>query len=77
LGRLSIQRPARRDRPSKNDPKAWGQGWGAYGKRYGASFADNSIGTYMTTAVFPSLLKEDPRYYQMGKGTSVTAPCMP
>jgi len=54
---------------AKNDPKAWGQGWGAYGKRYGASFADNSIGTYMTTAVFPSLLKEDPRYYQMGKGT--------
>ena len=54
---------------AKNDPKAWGQGWGAYAKRYGASFADNSIGTYMTTAIFPSLLHEDPRYYQMGKGT--------
>lgn len=53
---------------AKNDPKEWGQGWGAYGKRYGASFADNSIGTYMTVAVFPSLLHEDPRYYQMAKG---------
>lgn len=53
---------------AKNDPKEWGQGWGAYGKRYGANFADNSIGTYMTTAVFPSLLHEDPRYYQLGKG---------
>src|SRR5215467_8558922 len=53
---------------AKNDPKQWGQGWGAYGKRFGASFADNSIGTYMTVAVFPSLLHEDPRYYQMGKG---------
>lgn len=53
---------------ARNDPKEWGQGWGAYGKRYGASFADNSIGTYMTTAVFPSLLHEDPRYYQLGKG---------
>jgi len=53
---------------AKNDPKEWGQGWGAYGKRFGASFADNSIGTYMTTAIFPSLLHEDPRYYQMGKG---------
>jgi hypothetical protein len=53
---------------AKNDPKEWGQGWGAYGKRYGASFADNSIGTYMTTAVFPSLLHEDPRYYQLGRG---------
>ena len=53
---------------ARNDPPAWGQGWGAYGKRYGASFADNSIGTFMTTAVFPSLLHEDPRYFQMGKG---------
>jgi hypothetical protein len=54
---------------AKNDPKAWGQGWGAYGKRYSASFADNSIGTYMTTAIFPSLLREDPRYYQLQKGS--------
>jgi hypothetical protein len=54
---------------AKNDPKEWGQGWGAYGKRYGASFADNSIGTYMTVAVFPSLLHEDPRYYQLGRGS--------
>ena len=53
---------------ANNSPKSWGQGWGAYGKRFGASFADNSIGTYMTVAVFPSLLHEDPRYYQMGKG---------
>ena len=54
---------------AKNDPKEWGQGWGAYGKRFGASFADNGIGTYMTTAIFPSMLHEDPRYYQLGKGS--------
>jgi hypothetical protein len=54
---------------AKNDPHSWGQGWGAYGQRYGESFADNSIGTYMTTAIFPSLLHEDPRYYQMGRGS--------
>ena len=53
---------------AKNDPESWGQGWDAYAKRYGESFADNSIGTMMTTAIFPSLLHEDPRYYQMGKG---------
>jgi hypothetical protein len=51
-----------------DDPKSWGQGWGAYGKRFGLSFGDNGIGTYMTTAIFPSILKEDPRYYQMGHG---------
>lgn len=56
---------------ARNDPKEWGQGWGAYGKRFGANFADNSIGTYMTTAIFPSLLHEDPRYYQLGKGRFV------
>jgi hypothetical protein len=54
---------------AKNDPESWGQGWGAYGKRYGASFADNSVGTYMTVAAFPSLFHEDSRYYQMGKGS--------
>ena len=53
---------------ANNDPKSWGQGWGAYGKRFATSFGDNGIGTYMTTAVFPSILKEDPRYYQMGHG---------
>jgi hypothetical protein len=54
---------------ANNSPKSWGQGWGAYGKRYGASFADNAIGTYMTTAIFPSMLHEDPRYYQLGHGS--------
>jgi len=54
---------------AKNSPASWGQGWGAYGKRYGATFADNSIGTYMTTAIFPSMLHEDPRYYQLGQGS--------
>jgi hypothetical protein len=53
---------------AKKEPKEWGQGWNGYSKRYGASFADNSIGTYMTTAIFPSVLHEDPRYYQMGRG---------
>jgi hypothetical protein len=54
---------------ANNSPKSWGQGWGAYGQRYGASFADNGIGTYMTTAIFPSALHEDPRYYWLGHGT--------
>jgi len=55
---------------ANNSPKAWGQGWGAYGKRFGATFADNSIGTYMTTAIFPSMLKEDPRYYRKAEGST-------
>jgi hypothetical protein len=54
---------------ANNSPKSWGQGWGAYGKRVGENFADNSIGTYMTVAILPSILHEDPRYYQMAKGS--------
>ena len=51
-----------------NAPPSWGQGWGAYAKRFASSFADNTISSYMTTAVYPSLLKEDPRYYRMAQG---------
>src|SRR5437764_1966788 len=52
---------------ARNDPKAWGQGWDAYGKRYGESFADNSIGTYMTSVYFLRLYHEFPRYCLMCK----------
>jgi hypothetical protein len=31
-------------------------------------FADGAIENFMAQAVFPSLLHEDPRYYQLGKG---------
>jgi hypothetical protein len=54
---------------AKNDPASWGQGWGAYAKRYGANFADNGIGTFNTVAIYPSLLHEDPRYFQLGQGS--------
>jgi len=51
----------------RND-KSYGQGWGAYGKRSASAFGDTAIENYMVGAVFPSMLGEDPRYYQMGKG---------
>ena len=47
---------------------AFGQGFGAYGKRYGTAFADQVDGNIMVGAVFPSLMKTDPRYFQLGKG---------
>lgn len=52
-----------------NDPESWGQGWAAFGKRYGAAVADQTLGPLMTTGVFPSLLHQDPRYFQLGTGT--------
>jgi hypothetical protein len=50
-----------------SDP-GFGQGASGFGKRYGASFADATIGSFMTGAIFPSVLKQDPRYYQLVRG---------
>ncbi len=46
----------------------WGQGVQGYAKRYGAAYSDAFIGNFFGNAVLPSLLHEDPRYFQMGKG---------
>jgi hypothetical protein len=48
---------------------ALGQGGATpYARRYGTAFADNAIGNFMTSAIFPALLDQDPRYYQRGAG---------
>ena len=47
----------------------YGQGTQGYAKRYGASFADSAIGTFIGAAVLPSVLKQDPRYFYRGTGT--------
>jgi hypothetical protein len=46
----------------------YGQGAQGYAKRYGTSYADNAIENFMASAVFPTILHQDPRYYQMGHG---------
>ena len=52
--------------------RSYGPGAKAYAKQYGASFADNSLGNVMTTAIFPSLLRQDPRYFQRGRGSTIS-----
>lgn len=53
---------------AEDDFQGYGQGWGAYGKRVGASYADTVDGNFWGNAVFPVLLHEDPRYFRKGKG---------
>lgn len=53
---------------AQNSEPGYGQGAEGYGKRFGAYFADGTIENYMTGAVLPSLLRQDPRYFQSGKG---------
>jgi hypothetical protein len=47
----------------------YGQGAQGYAKRYGASYADFAIGTFIGGAILPSLLHQDPRYFYKGTGT--------
>lgn len=46
----------------------YGQGWEGYGKRFATAAADGIIENFMTAAVLPSLLHQDPRFYQSSKG---------
>jgi Carboxypeptidase regulatory-like domain len=48
----------------------YGQGWGAYGKRFGAVAADGFSDIMIGGAMLPSLLRQDPRYYYQGTGTN-------
>ncbi len=56
-------------RQADNSSPAFGQGAEGFGKRYAAAFADQAIGNIMTGGVFPSLLRTDPRYFQLGTGS--------
>jgi hypothetical protein len=54
---------------AEDSEEGYGQGAAGYGKRFGAYFADGTIENYMTGAILPSLLRQDPRYFQSGKGS--------
>ena len=47
----------------------YGQGAAGYRKRYAATFADGRISDFLTNAIFPALLRQDPRYYYQGYGS--------
>jgi len=54
---------------AQNSEPGYGQGAEGYAKRYGAAFADGTIENFMVNAVVPSVMRTDPRYYQLGKGS--------
>jgi Carboxypeptidase regulatory-like domain len=54
---------------AQNDFGGYGQGAQGYAKRYGASYADFVAGTFIGSAILPSLLKQDPRYFYKGTGS--------
>ena len=46
----------------------YGQGWGAFGKRFAAQEGDQFTGSILIYGVLPTLLHDDPRYFRKGKG---------
>ena len=54
---------------AENELSGYGQGAQGYAQRYGASYGDVVIGTFLGSAILPSILKQDPRYFYKGTGS--------
>lgn len=52
-----------------NSTPAFGQGVGGYARYFGTAYADVVIGDFMTEAIYPVLLHQDPRYFRQGTGS--------
>ncbi len=48
---------------------SFGQGTEGFARRYASSVADQDIGNFLTEAILPSLLHQDPRYFRKGHGS--------
>jgi hypothetical protein len=56
-------------RQAENSYPSFGQGFVGYAKRYGTAMADQVDANMMVGAIFPSILRTDPRYFELGKGS--------
>jgi hypothetical protein len=54
----------------QKDYNGYGQGAEGYAKRYGAAYADFFIGNMISGAILPSVLRQDPRYFVKGNGST-------
>ncbi len=53
----------------QNTFPGYGQGAQGYAKRYGAAYADEALSRMIGSAILPSLLHQDPRYFYRGSGS--------
>ena len=54
---------------NRNVFPGYGGGIEGYGKRYGAALANHVSGTLLGRAVYPSIFRQDPRYFYKGEGS--------
>lgn len=52
---------------ARNVPRGYGQGWDAYGSRFGADMARASSSSFFGTFLLASLLHQDPRFFPESK----------
>jgi hypothetical protein len=52
-----------------NSERSFGQGAAGYARYFSTSYADWTIGNFMTEALYPAVLRQDPRYFRRGIGT--------
>jgi hypothetical protein len=55
---------------ASNSTRSYGQGIAGYGRYYGSAYGNLMIGDFMTDAIFPSMLRQDPRYFRRGTGST-------
>jgi hypothetical protein len=60
------------DAEHTNANPSFGQGIEGYSRAFGAAYGDVIVGDYMTEAIFPALLHQDPRYFRRGAGSKWT-----
>ncbi|MDQ1407001.1 MAG: hypothetical protein QOG55_2630 [Acidobacteriaceae bacterium] len=54
---------------AQNNFGGYGQGAKGYAERYGAAYGNFVLSTYLGSAILPSILKQDPRYFYKGTGS--------
>ena len=54
---------------AENEFPGYGQGAQGYGKRFGASLADEVSSGFWSNYFYPVVLKEDPRYFRLAEGS--------
>jgi hypothetical protein len=54
----------------RNDYSAFGPGAGGYARRYAAAYGNVLTRSMITRVVLPSVLKQDPRYFYKGTGST-------
>ena len=52
-----------------NSFPGYGQGIKGYADRYGAAYGNDFLGRMIASAILPSLLRQDPRYFYKGTGS--------